>query len=63
MKTATAYTECRVCGMFELTGERSCCAAGGDWFQKCGNKNDTKFAHTWFEGIKACKELTDVGGV
>ena len=39
-------------------GKLTCCARGGSWFQKCGDTGDSKFDHTWTEGIKACKDST-----
>ena len=32
---------------------------GGDWFKNCGNPGDSKFDHTWAEGIDACKSKLD----
>ena len=52
---------CPVCGTFANTGERSCCASGGTWFQKCGNANDPNANHTWTEGIEVCKETSPPG--
>ena len=48
-------TACSECGTSKKTGELSCCVRGGDWFKNCGNPGDTKFDHTWAEGIEACK--------
>ena len=45
---------CPKCGIVKKTGALSCCASGGAWFEKCGDLDDTKFAHTWAEGIRAC---------
>ena len=36
-------------------GKRTCCARGGSWFQQCGDPGDSKFDHTWAEGLLACK--------
>ena len=36
-------------------GKSTCCARGGSWFQKCGDPGDSKFEHTWAEGLLACK--------
>ena len=33
----------------------SCCGRGGSWFKNCGGGGNTKFQHTWYEGIQACK--------
>ena len=51
---AQQTTVCPNCGTLQ-SGRRSCCARGGTWFDNCGSSNDGKFAHTWFEGIQACK--------
>ena len=45
---------CQKCGTGK-SGEPSCCARGGNWFKKCGNPGDARFAHTWDEGMKACR--------
>ena len=37
-------------------GKRTCCGRGGSWFQNCGDPGDSKFDHTWFQGIQACKD-------
>ena len=47
---------CAKCGYIRKSGKLSCCAHGGDWFKNCGNAGDTKFEHTWSEGIQACKD-------
>jgi len=44
---------CPKCGTLK-SGKRSCCFRGGAWFKKCGDTGDSKFEHTWFEGIQAC---------
>ena len=36
-------------------GKGSCCGRGGSWFKNCGSHGNAKLAHTWFEGIQACK--------
>ena len=36
-------------------GKHSCCGRGGSWFENCGSRGNTKLAHTWYEGIQACK--------
>ena len=46
---------CPKCGTAKKSGKRSCCTRGGAWFKKCGDPGDTNFAHTWFEGVQACK--------
>ena len=45
---------CPKCGT-RKSGQSSCCGRGGSWFEKCGDSGDDSFAHTWFEGITACK--------
>ena len=45
---------CPKCGD-TISGKLSCCARGGAWFNKCGDADDTKFKHTWVEGIWACE--------
>ena len=51
--------ECPKCATNVATnkesGTPSCCFRGGSWFGKCGNPGDSKFDHTWFEGIQMCK--------
>ena len=45
---------CTRCGTEKLSGELSCCASGGSWYNKCGDTGDANFDHTWSEGIEAC---------
>merc|ERR1712157_376496 len=52
--TAIQY-KCPYCGVFN-SGKMSCCAREGAWFKKCGDEGDSKFDHTWLEGIQACNE-------
>ena len=56
--STTPLSTCATCGTFKSSGKLSCCARGGDWFNKCGDPGDSKFDHTWFEGIQACKDVT-----
>ena len=28
---------------------------GASWFKNCGNDGNSKFDHTWTEGLQACK--------
>ena len=51
---------CAKCGIIEKSGKRSCCARGGAWFKKCGDAGDTKFDHSWIEGIEACTDSRSV---
>ena len=46
---------CPQCGTDKKTGKVTCCVGGGAWVGKCGNAGDSKFEHTWSEGIEACK--------
>ena len=40
--------------------KRSCCARGGAWFKNCGDADETKFDHTWLEGIQACRSKFEI---
>ena len=31
----------------------------GAWFKKCGDVGDSKFEHTWSEGIQVCEGFVD----
>merc|ERR1719454_1343654 len=56
--TTQASSTCAVCGSVKKSRKKSCCGRGGSWYKNCGtagNKKSGKFAHTWFEGIKVCK--------
>ena len=56
-------SRCAECGTIKKSSKRSCCASGGSWFANCGDAGDTKFDHTWVEGIQACKGfVTSVSG-
>ena len=59
--TTIPSSTCTKCGTFTKSGKPSCCARGGAWFNKCGDPGDSKFGHTWGEGIRACKSefMTD----
>ena len=48
---------CPKCSFSKKSGKLSCCARGGAWFQECGDAGDSKFGHTWFEGMQACKSM------
>ena len=48
---------CPNCGIAKKSGKGSCCAPGGAWFKNCGDAGDTKFDHTWTEGVQACKDV------
>ena len=47
---------CVECGVVKKSGKHSCCARGGAWFKNCGDAGDTKFDHTWAEGVHACED-------
>ena len=49
-------SECAKCAINKAE-KSSCCARGGAWFKNCGDGGDTKFDHTWSEGIQACKGI------
>ena len=51
---------CPKCGDIKKSGKQSCCARGGAWFKNCGDVGDTKFDHTWAEGIQACNDVVNV---
>ena len=57
VSSSTSRHVCSKCGITKKSGALSCCARGGAWFNNCGNNVDTKFDHTWPEGIQACKSL------
>ena len=48
-------SKCPKCSDNKKSGALSCCARGGSWFKNCGDAGDSKFDHTWAEGIQACK--------
>ena len=39
----------------------TCCAKGGSWEGKCGRPGDTRFEHTWGEGLKGCAKRAALG--
>ena len=51
----TISSECLKCGTIRKSGEASCCGHGGAWSKNCGSAGNSKFGHTWYEGIQACK--------
>ena len=51
-----AGSACPKCSTIKKSGQRSCCFRGGAWFKNCGDVGDTRFEHTWGEGIQACKD-------
>ena len=52
--TATSPV-CPKCGTIRKSGKYSCCAPNGAWAKICGNPGDSKFAHTWTEGLQTCE--------
>ena len=52
--SAVRGKRCPKCGV-KKSGELSCCARGGAWFNNCGDEEDTNVDHTWTDGIQACK--------
>ena len=46
-------SECSRCAIH--VGKLSCCARGGSWYGECSDPGDTRYAHTWDEGVEACK--------
>ena len=55
LESVTLSSACPKCGIAKTSGKFSCCARGGAWFKNCGDVGDARFAHTWTEGIRACK--------
>jgi len=55
--TTMSTSACSKC-FASQSGKLSCCASGGSWFNKCGKAGDSKFDHTWAEGVEACKATT-----
>ena len=51
----TVNSVCPKCGSIPKSGKRSCCGRGGSWFRNCGGAGNSKFDHTWYDGIQACK--------
>lgn len=62
--TSTSDPPCTRCGDRTLSGfvalRLSCCLPGGSWYGKCGDPGDTRYAHTWDEGVQACKSKLHV---
>ena len=46
---------CPKCGSTKKSGKHSCCGRGGAWFKNCGDAGNSKFGHTWAEGIQTCR--------
>ena len=59
--SVASSTQCPKCGLSKKSGKRSCCSRGGAWFNKCGDAGDSRFEHTWVEGIQACQSKSSAG--
>ena len=59
LSASKSNNTCSKCGTLKKSGKFTCCARGGAWFKKCGDAGDTKFDHTWSEGIQACRDFVD----
>ena len=55
--TAITTSVCSKCGAIQKSGKTSCCGRGGSWFRNCGSAGNSKYDHTWSEGIRACNSL------
>ena len=53
--TTIAVSVCPRCGTIAKSGKPSCCGRGGSWFKNCGGGGNTKYPHTWYGGIQACR--------
>ena len=51
--------KCPKCGINPNSGKPSCCVRGGAWFENCGDAGDSNSDHTWAEGLRACKGVTE----
>ena len=54
--TTTISSTCPECGMMKQSGKLSCCGRGGSWFGHCGSVGGVGHVHTFYEGIRVCKE-------
>ena len=54
--TMSINSVCPECGTMKKSGKFSCCGSGGSWFGNCGSARDINAGHTFYEGIRACKE-------
>ena len=57
MSEVSSNNRCPKCGTVTKSGATSCCARGGAWFKNCGDVGDTRFGHTWTEGIRVCEHV------
>ena len=58
MATTTMSSVCHKCGIIAKSGKISCCGRSGSWFGNCGSVSNSNLDHTWYEGIQACKTLS-----
>ena len=61
--TMVVNSVCSKCGTIGKSGKLSCCGRGGSWFRTCGSGGNSNLAHTWSEGIRACKPREQLIGV
>ena len=54
---------CSKCAILKHSGKLSCCSRGGTWFRNCGDAGDSKFDHTWSEGMEACKRKSKANSI
>ena len=55
----TVSSACPKCGITTKSGKISCCGRGGSWFGDCGSGGDTKFGHTWYDGLQSCRAWSE----
>ena len=55
----TVGSACPKCGITTKSGKISCCGRGGSWFGDCGSGGDTKFGHTWYDGLQSCRAWSE----
>ena len=54
--TTQTHGPCTRCGSAYPYGiGLSCCHRGGSWYHDCGDPGDSRFQHTWDDGIEVCK--------
>ena len=58
--TMTSGSVCPKCATTKKSGQSSCCARGGAWFNNCGGVTNANVDHTWTEGIRACKDFASL---
>ena len=57
--STTVSSACPKCGITTKSGKISCCGRGGSWFGDCGSGGDTKFGHTWYDGLQSCRAWSE----